>query len=124
MLYEVITDLEGGFNRQSAHVMDLMPTVLEITGTEYPLVYNNNLIHPFKGVSLSQAFLGKEHQHHEYLIFEHENNCAVIKGDWKIMGKFEKDNWELYNLNEDPTELNNLADKYPDLVRELVNNFV
>jgi arylsulfatase len=55
---------------------------------------------------------------HEFLFWEHEGNRAVRSGQWKLVAK-ENQPWELYDINADRTEMNNLAAKYPDKVEEL-----
>ena len=54
----------------------------------------------------------------DYLIWEHEGNCAVRKGKWKLVRYYPHD-WELYEVEADRTELNDLAEDNPDVVAEL-----
>ena len=54
----------------------------------------------------------------DILLWEHEGNCSVRRDDWKLVCRFPGD-WELYNLNDERTEINNLADKHPEMVQEL-----
>ena len=102
---------------QPAHIIDLMPTVLEAAGVDYPEEFNGNLITPLEGMSLFPIFENKA-SGHEALFWEHEGNRAVRQGAWKLVSDF-PDDWELYNLEADRTELNNLAGEYPDKVKEL-----
>lgn len=115
--------LEGTFYRDQSHIIDVMPTVIDITGAEYPKSYKNNLIYDTKGISLVPAFKSKKRNQHEYIFFEHENNCAVRHGDWKIISKFGKFEWELYNLKTDRNELNNVANKHPELVKKMADEW-
>lgn len=64
------------------------------------------------------------------LCFEHENNAAIIDGDWKLVGTGVSvpagpnlDKWELYNIKDDHTELNDLKDTYPQKVSELATKW-
>ncbi len=61
---------------------------------------------------------GKERKGHDVLFWEHEGNRAVRKGKWKIVADFQRP-WELYDIENDRTELNDLAKKYPRKVRQL-----
>lgn len=107
-----------------AHIMDIMPTLVEFTNSEYPEVYNDQEILPFEGKSLMPIFIEKPFAGHEALYWEHEGNRAVRKGDWKLVSRFnygsnESYPWELYNIYEDRTETDNVAAKHPDLVEDL-----
>ncbi len=113
------SDLEGAFVRDVAHIIDFMPTVLEISGAEYPRIYRNELIHPYEGESLTPFFTDGEREAPEFYFFEHSQNCAVRMGDWKIIGRYAEWNWELYNIVDDRNELNNLASKHPEIVDEM-----
>jgi len=60
------------------------------------------------------------------LFIEHENNAFVRDGDWKLVGRgvspangLQPEKWELYNVKQDRTELNNLAEKQPEMVSDL-----
>lgn len=107
--------------RQPAHVMDVMPTILEATGAEYPDDYNGNKITPVEGTSLLPAMKGKKLPERA-LGFDHQGAHAYRKGDWKVVWSkrmpYEIE-WELYNLAEDRCETTDLADQRPDLVQEM-----
>src|SRR5699024_3055207 len=90
-------------------------------GSSYPENYNGNEITPMEGKSLMSAF-SDENIEERTLCFEHEENCAIRRGDWKLSKVREKD-WELYNIREDRTELHNLRDEYPELLEELKNEW-
>ncbi len=113
----------GTINLQDAgHVIDFMPTFVELAGAEYPRQFRGNVIKPMEGVSLLPAFTGKPFKRSEPLFWEHESNRAVRSGDWKIVAK-ENEPWELYNLRQDRTEMHNLADQNSALVKELAGKW-
>jgi arylsulfatase len=97
------------------YVTDIMPTLLEIAGVEYPKEYNDREITPLEGESLREAFSGPGWQRQQPIIIEHEGNAAVRLGRWKLVRKFPNE-WELYDMVADRTELNNLRDKNPPQV--------
>lgn len=108
---------------QVAHVIDFMPTFLEIAGVEYPATFKGDTLHPLPGKSLLSFINGEEFTRGP-LFWEHEAKRAVLDGDWKLVAlagdppSYEGE-WELYNLADDRTETHDLAGKYPDKVEEL-----
>jgi arylsulfatase len=117
---------KGAIRNQVAHVMDVMPTVLDIARADYPSTSPAP-----EGRSLLSAFIGDTTTPRR-LFFEHERNAALRDGDWKLVGKgaLAKDGvrpevkWELYNLADDPNEQNNLAKSDPDRVQEMAERLL
>lgn len=105
------------WRNQPAHIIDIMPTCLEVAGVAYPSEFQRYSITPVEGMSLVPVFDNKPSEH-KTLFWEHEGNRAVRKGKWKLVSEF-PEGWELYDLEADRTELNNLAGEYPDKVKEL-----
>jgi len=115
----------GQIDHQVAHIVDIMATACELSGINYPSEYNGNQIIPTEGLSMVPIFKGETRKGHEFLCWEHQGNRAVRKGDWKIVSLFNKQapdggNWELYNIKEDRSEMDNLAEKYPEKVKAMV----
>jgi arylsulfatase A-like enzyme len=107
-----------GWIREPAHVMDIMPTLLDVTGAKYPEKLGDEKVAPFEGTSLLPAMQGKELPKRS-IGFDHQGAHALRKGDWKLVWAKRMPTeikWELYNLAEDRCELNDLADKYPERV--------
>jgi arylsulfatase len=99
-------------NRAPGHVIDLMPTLCEISGAEYPERFDNSNILSCEGKSLVPLLHGRQRESHAILCWEHIGNKAVRQGDWKIVqpqGSTDLKSWELYNLAKDRTEIHNLA---------------
>ncbi len=109
----------GVLRHRPAQLPDIMATVLDIVNAEYPEMHNGNEIKSCEGFSMMPLFNGEEnHFTRDVLYWEHEGNCAVRKGKWKLVRKYPGD-WELYDIIGDRTELNDLSDKYPEIVKEL-----
>ncbi len=100
-----------------SHIIDLMPTFIEASGTEYPEKLNGNILTPLEGISFLPLLEGRSQPEHETLFWEHLGFRAVQSGDWKIVS--EGGEWELYNLADDRTELNNLAGQFPERVEKM-----
>ena len=107
--------------RQPAHVMDLMPTICEAAGAEYPETFDGRAVPAMEGRSLLPFMRGGEPVERS-LGFAHEGARAWREGDWKLVwGKRmpHEIDWELYNLAEDRCETSDLADRYPERVRAM-----
>ena len=114
----VTAKLRNQFVATPSHLIDIMATVIDLSGAKYPTEHNGQKIHPMEGVSLRPAFTGQTIQRPHPIFWEHEANRAVRAGKWKLVAK-ENQAWELYDIEADRTELNNVAAKQPDKVKEL-----
>ena len=110
----------GAVKTQAAHIIDIMPTLLELSGATYPDEFNGNTIDPYMGESMVSAFTNTEEAPiNETLFWEHFGAAALRQGDWKLVKLDGNADWELYNLKEDRTEMNNLAAKYPERLKAM-----
>jgi arylsulfatase A-like enzyme len=107
----------GKLRHQPGHLIDIMTTCVDVAGAKYPSRYNGNEITPMEGKSLVPAFDNKPIKR-EAIYWEHEANRAIRAGKWKLVLKH-PGRWELYDIEADRTELNDLAEKYPERVRKL-----
>lgn len=115
---------KGGMTDQMGHVIDIMATCLDLAGAKYPKGYNGNEIIPLEGKSLVSIFKEGKRKGHDYLGFEHFREKAFISKDgWKIVQPGDNKPWELYNLNDDRTELRNVADKNKKIVDKMVKEY-
>jgi arylsulfatase len=101
-----------------AHVIDFVPTVLELTGIEKPGTWKGEPIPPAPGRSLVPAFARDQGIARDSLWWLHEGHRAIRIGDWKLVAA-KGDPWELYDLKIDRAEQQNLAPRLPEKVREL-----
>ncbi|WPR71951.1 arylsulfatase [Flavobacterium sp. NG2] len=114
---------KGVLRSQVGHVIDFMPTFLEVANATYPKKYNGNTIIPLEGKSLVSSF-NKNTTNQRTIYFEHIGSQGLRDGDWKLVSlgietfPYHK-KWELYNLKDDRSEINDLALKHPTKVKEL-----
>jgi arylsulfatase A-like enzyme len=108
----------NALEQQPAHLIDIMPTVLDVTGAAYPREYKGQAIQPMEGISLRPALAGRALSRMQPLFWEHEGNRAVRSGNWKLVSTY-PDAWELYDMAADRVERNDLAASRPDVVTTL-----
>jgi len=108
---------------QVGHIVDIAPTFLDIFNTEYPAEFKGFKTLPLHGSSLLPVFMGKERNEPDYFISGVPKFRMFRSGDWKIVQVNGLDSWELYNLKDDPTEMVDLAAKYPEKVKELHDKY-
>lgn len=108
----------GQITGQLCHVIDIMPTVLEAAGVDYPDRYRGRHLNQPDGKSMIDILKGRARQDHDALFWRFAHGRAVRQGKWKLV-KVDQDPWELYDIQADPVELNDLASKYPSKVAEL-----
>ncbi len=127
---------KGVRNNEILHVMDVMPTLLELAGIDHPgSSYRGRDVVSMKGESMLSMLKGDKDKVHDedYVIgWELFSKRAVRKGDWKIVYEpfhevleprvagIKSDTWQLYNLADDPVELNDLSEKNPEKLAEMI----
>jgi len=119
--------IRGTWNDEIGHLIDVMATVVDVTGANYPTSFNGHTVLPMEGESLMPAARGEAMPARDIAV-EHEANRAFFRGKWKFVtknfnfsdGSSPAHQAELYNLEEDPTELNNLASVETEKLDEMV----
>lgn len=108
---------ESVVRSQPHQLTDVMATVLDATGAEYPSSLPGRRPLPPEGVSMLPTLRDGATDDERFLFWEHEGNCGVRRGPWKLVKKYGQE-WELYDMIEDRTELSDLASEHPGIVRE------
>ena len=101
-----------------SHIIDIMPTLLDISSAEYPVRYNDKDILPMEGKSLMPYIENDRLDREDALYWEHFENSAVRDGRWKLV-KRRNHEWELYDMHADRVENNNLIETMPEKAEEL-----
>jgi arylsulfatase A-like enzyme len=122
---------KGEVRNQYHHSTDIVATVLDVVGLEMPKVYKGAEQYPLNGVSMKYSFdnanapTTKERQYYTMLgtrgMWENGWKAVAMHAPLSGVGHFDKDKWELYHVDEDLAEAVNLADKYPDKLKALVD---
>ncbi len=117
----------GEVRTQYHHVIDVLPTLLEVTGVQAPQVYRGVPQTPVQGVSMAYTF-GDPHapsrRHLQY--YEIVGNRALYDDGWKIVAQhakgadYDSDSWELYRVEDDFSEIEDLASQHPERVSAMV----
>ena len=109
----------GEMRNTIGHVIDFVPSIMELAGGKPPTEWNGKPVPHPPGVSLVAALSKDVSLPRESLWWLHENNRALRVGDWKIVASGKDSPWELYDLSKDRCETKNLAAENPEKVREL-----
>ncbi|MEM6504316.1 MAG: arylsulfatase [Planctomycetota bacterium] len=113
----------GSFIREAAHVTDLYPTFLEIVDIQYPRQHNGKTLRPLSGASLMPLLQNMPEMRFEKGQFSwFAQSRAWTEGGWKAVQLYDGP-WQLYNLNTDRGETNNLAEKHPDKLDTMVKRW-
>ena len=115
----------GLISDAETHFIDVMPTILEITGAQYPRDRDGQAVRPLEGVSLTPLFsAGGEINRGKPLFFQWKNGYAIIQDGWKAVGT---QGWEnspqLFPLGQDRTETNNLARQNPERLAAMIDQW-
>ncbi|HLP04963.1 MAG TPA: arylsulfatase [Paludibacter sp.] len=117
---------KGGIREQYGHVIDIAPTIYELTESKVPEVIKGYKQQPIEGTSLAYSIYdAKATNRHTVQYYELFGKRAIVKDGWKASvfhqpgADFAKDAWELYDLKKDFNERVDLAAKFPEKVKEL-----
>ena len=111
----------GSITRQVGHVIDFMPTLLELADAEYPKTIKGKAILPYEGKSLAPIFRTGKREGHDSLCWYLMGNRTIRQGKWKLAWGASDRRWELYDMEADRTETNDLAADLPRQTQRLAN---
>ena len=106
---------EGSLVHAPAHLIDIVPTLLDAAGNEASQHSESEL--PLPGISLVSE-LNRRPAVPRTIFLEHEGNRGVRRGRWKLVA-LRDEPWELYDLMTDPIESKDLAETNTEIVRSL-----
>jgi arylsulfatase len=103
---------QGSLVQGVSHLIDILPTVMEVTGGKVPVKWQGKPTIGRDGLSLAAAFRDETLPNTRTLFFSHNKGRALRQGNWKLVSRDRKP-WELYDLSQDPLELRDLSEKEP-----------
>lgn len=119
----------GAVRNQFHHVTDIAPTILEIAGVEPPQVIAGVEQMPIHGTSMRYTFEQDGPTRKDRQYFEMFGHRAIWEKGWKAVSyhvrdvDYEDDTWELYHVDEDPSELNDLSSSNPEKLAQLIETW-
>lgn len=114
------------FRNDPGHLIDIMATCLDVADADYPKTYKEHTITQIEGISLKPTFENKSLEERA-IFWEHEGHKAVRFGNLKLVSKWSKNaeyTWELYDMNTDRSETNDLSKEMPTKVKELESKWM
>jgi arylsulfatase len=115
--------IRPGMTKQLGHVADLLPTMLDLAGVNYPVRIADGPTPELDGESLAPIFHGEERDQPEILVsgFQ-EKNRMIRVGRWQIV-RLGNGPWKLYDMQTDPSEMRDLAAEHPDRLAEVLARY-
>jgi arylsulfatase len=112
----------GALVHSPAHLVDVLPTLAEVSGTTIPESWPGRELTSLAGISLAPIFAGNEIRTRPPIHLLFGSDRGLRDGDWKLVS-FQSEPWELYHLSEDRTELHNVAAQHPDITARMVKQW-
>ena len=109
----------GQIKEGGAHIIDLMPTLLEFADLKYPKKYKEVVPNKLAGTSFLNALENKDWNREIPLFFEWSGNRAVWLEHWKAVSIYPENKWQLYDIENDRTEAIDLAEQHPEVLKQI-----
>ncbi len=109
-------------SNQTFHLIDIMPTLCALAGTQYPRRHAGREITPNPGINMTPYWQGEvEDPEKRNLYWQHMDHAAIREGNWKLVTLDDRGEarWELYDLSEDRSETDDLIQQHPEIAKRL-----
>ena len=121
------SEASGRVSNSMLTVMDVLPTMLDLADVDESIVNSSGQkVLPIRGKSFASLLHNTDSQVHsndEYIALDHAGHSWLTEGDWKILRVATEEDWQLYNVSNDPRELDNLATTHKGKLLDLVQKF-
>ena len=117
--------MKGKFYNEPGQLPDIMATCLDLAGAPYPKKRIGGYVDvtPLQGTSLKPALMGNTLGRKTPLYWEHEGNRAIRDGKWKLVAKGPASPWELYDVDADRSEMNDLSGEHRELAEKMATQW-
>ncbi|GLU45189.1 arylsulfatase [Muricauda sp. NBRC 101325] len=109
----------GKIQKGGAHIVDIMPTLMEFTGVKYPKDYEGHDINAPVGLSFMDAMVQAEWKREKPICFEWSGKRGVWYKNWKAVSLYPENVWQLYDLDADRTESMDVAKEHPEVLEKI-----
>ncbi len=128
---EIKGEDQGSIREQVSYLFDITATIYDAADVEYPDTYDGEELLAMEGKSLLPVTHGRTLEQRP-IIYEHSGNGGIRMGKWKLVGKdiltntgmAENPVWNLYNIEEDRSEIYDLSKMYPEIVDQMKSEFL
>lgn len=110
---------KGSIIHEPAHLIDVLPTLADLTGSEIPSKWSGRDVRPISGISLKPIVEGQTLGERPPIHFLFSKDRGLRDGDWKLVS-FQSKAWELYNISQDRAENHNLASQEPERLKKMI----
>lgn len=116
----------GTLNEKPGHLVDIMSTCIDLTQASFPAERNGVPVKSLRGISLLPDLKGGASKPHAAIFWEHEGHGGLRMGNWKLVSVNPKDTmaWELYDLEKDRSETNDLSSQFPDICDQMISEWI
>ena len=111
-------DGKNRISHQVGHFVDFMPTLIDICNASYPKEFKGEKVAPMQGQSLLPIFQNKDVVRHKPIFWCFGKGKAIRYKNWRLVSDGNS-SWNLYNMDDDKTETNDLSKKHPEIVSKL-----
>jgi arylsulfatase A-like enzyme len=112
----------GSLIHTPAHLVDILPTLADISNSSIPTSFPERTLTPLAGISLTPIFAGEQLSNRPPIHLLFSADRGLRDGDWKIVS-FKRGPWELYNIRDDRAELHNVAEQHPEILSRMVKQW-
>lgn len=113
---------DGAIADTPAHLIDVLPTLADLAGAKIPTSHPDRELRPISGISLRPVLEGRQLARKEPIHLQFSSDYGLRDGDWKLVS-FKGQEWELYNMTEDRTELLNRASTEPVRLAQMITKW-
>tara|TARA_R110002072_G_scaffold222711_1_gene379821 strand:- start:13383 stop:15134 length:1752 start_codon:yes stop_codon:yes gene_type:complete len=112
----------GSITDQPSHIIDLMATLTDVGEVQWPKSFKGNQLSELPGKSLAPLLSGQPSDSRDPLYFHLFHNRAIVDGKWKLTTDWDRP-WQLFDLQTDRTELNDVRGEHPKIAAKLQKNW-